>query len=90
MDIPHRLRCLFSGTIEEHADSYTIEIPAQEIQLDNVQSNETYRVAIPSASTQSGSAENESLPSQNQQQASPRPPIEEGETRTVEIEDIGD
>lgn len=90
MEIPSRLRCLFSGAIEEHADSYTIEIPAQEIQLDNIQPNETYRVAILSASTQSGPAEKESIPSQEQQQASPRPPVEEGETRTVEIEDIGD
>jgi predicted RNA-binding protein with TRAM domain len=90
MEIPNHLRCLFSGTIEEHADSYTIEIPAQEIQLDNVQPNETYRVAMLSASTQSDLTDKESVPSQKQQQASPRPPVEEGETRTVEIGDIGD
>jgi predicted RNA-binding protein with TRAM domain len=90
MEIPHHLRCLFSGTVEENADSYTIEVPTQEVQLDNIQPNGTYRVAMLAASTQSDPNEKESNPSQEQQQVSPRPPVEEGETRTVEIEDIGD
>ena len=90
MEIPQRLRCLFSGTVEENADLYTIKVPTQEVQLDNIHPNGTYRVAMLSASTQSGSDKKESNSSQEQQQASPRPPVEEGETRTVEIEDIGD
>ena len=88
MEIPDQLRCLFSATVEERDGSYVIEVPEQEIQLGELKTGETYRVAVlPSSSTgESNDTENNSQP----EQGSPEPPVEEGETRTVEIENIGD
>lgn len=37
MEIPEQLRCLFSARIEEQDESYLIEVPAQELRLDNIQ-----------------------------------------------------
>ncbi|WP_146418415.1 TRAM domain-containing protein [Haloarcula hispanica] len=88
MDIPAQLRCLFSATIEERDDSYVIEVPAQELRLGDLQQGETYRAAFLSASANDDTeqASTESQPEHRQ----PKPPVEEGEQRTVEIEDIGD
>jgi predicted RNA-binding protein with TRAM domain len=90
MEIPPQLRCLFSGTIEERADSYVIEVPADEIQLNNVRLDKSYRVGILPETTQSNGGDNETQSRHERDHAAPTPPVEEGETRTVEIEDIGD
>ncbi|WP_424005570.1 TRAM domain-containing protein (plasmid) [Haloarcula salina] len=88
MDIPTQLRCLFAATVEERDDSYVIEVPAKELRLGDLQQGETYRVALLSASTDDDTeqANTESQP----ERRPPKPPVEEGEQRTVEIEDIGD
>jgi predicted RNA-binding protein with TRAM domain len=90
MEIPQRLRCLFSATVEDQDDSYVIRIPTDEIQLGSIQQDETVRVAVLPSQTQSSTDEEINKSRQEPQQDSPKPPVEEGETRTVEIEDIGD
>ncbi|WP_302080143.1 TRAM domain-containing protein [Salinibaculum rarum] len=88
MEISDQLRCLFSATVEERDDSYVLEVPEQEIRLGDIQQGETYRVAVlPSPSTDDAS-DTETQP--ERKRGPPKPPVEEGETRTVEIEDIGD
>lgn len=88
MDIPSQLRCLFSGTVEERADSYVIEVPKQELQTGTLQANEMYRVALLSLPADTGSQQSAQKP---QKEREPRtPPVEEGEQRTVDIEDLGD
>lgn len=88
MEISDQLRTLFSATVEERDGSYVIEVPEQEIQLGGIQAGETYRVAVlPSSST---SEANDTESNSQPEQVSPEPPVEEGETRTVEIENIGD
>jgi predicted RNA-binding protein with TRAM domain len=88
MEISEELRCLFSGKVEERDGSYVVEIPEQELRLGDLQAEETYRVAVlPSSAT--NEANNTDTDSQSEQ-APQTPPVEEGEQRTVEIEDIGD
>jgi len=88
MEISEELRCLFSGKVEERDGSYVVEIPEQELRLGNLQAEETYRVAVlPSSATNKANNTNTDLQSE---QAPQTPPVEEGEQRTVEIEDIGD
>ncbi|MDR5673869.1 TRAM domain-containing protein [Halalkaliarchaeum sp. AArc-GB] len=88
MDISEQLQCLFSGKVEERNGSYMIEIPEQELRLGNLETDETYRIAVLSSSTTSETNTTDADP--QPQRASQTPPVEEGEQRTVEIEDIGD
>ncbi|WP_198951593.1 TRAM domain-containing protein [Halorubrum salipaludis] len=88
MEIPEQLHCLFSGSVDERNGSYVIEVPEQELRLGDLVAGETYRVAVlPSPTT---SETNKSDADPQPQQTSQTPPVEEGEQRTVEIEDIGD
>ena len=87
MDIPAQLQCLFSASIEERKNSYVVEIPNQEIDLGSLRQDKTYRVAFLSAiadiETEPPSSESHS------EGKPPEPPVEEGEQRTVDIENIG-
>lgn len=88
MDIPAQLRCLFSASIEERENSYVVEVPDQELRLGDLQQGETYRVAFLSVPTDT---ETEPPSSESHREREPpEPPVEEGEQRTVDIEDIGD
>lgn len=86
MELPDQLRCLFSATVEERGDSYVIEVPDREIQLGDIQNGETYRVAMLSSSATTDTEEADT----DTEQSLPTPPVEEGETRTVEIESLGE
>lgn len=88
MDIPAQLRCLFAATVEERDDSYVIEVPVQELRLGDLKQGEIYRVALLSASTDNDTEQAEKV-SQTEHRP-PKPPVEVGEQRTVEIENIGD
>ena len=91
MEISDQLCCLFSGTIGKQDESYRIKIPESEIQLNNLQEDQTYRVAIlPSPTTSDATTSKPtSEPAQDTHQQ-PEPPVKEGDQRTVEIETIGD
>jgi predicted RNA-binding protein with TRAM domain len=88
MEISEQLRCLFSGEVEERNGSYVIEVPEQELRLGDLQADETYRVAVlpVPATNEANDTDTDPQPEQTPQ----TPPVEEGEQRTVEIEDIGD
>ncbi len=88
MDIPPQLRCLFAGTVEERNDSYVIEVPKQELQTGSLQAGAMYRVALLSYPTDSEPTQSET---ETQRERRPQtPPVNEGEQRTVDIEDLGD
>lgn len=88
MEIPDRLQCLFAAQVEKRDGSYVIEVPRREVQLESVQQGDTYQVALMPSSSNGEQAQTDtrSDPERDFQ----RPPVEEGETRRVEIEDIGD
>lgn len=92
VDIPDQLRCLFAADIEHNSGSYLIEIPKEEIEHGEVSPGETYRIGLLSQSaendrdkTSGGARSEKETPNE------PRtPPVEEGETRKVTIEGVGD
>lgn len=90
MEISEQLRCLFSAQIEQQGETYTVEIPKEELELGTINEGSTYRVAL--LSSQSVQETPTEKPQQTPQRDSntPEPPLEEGETRRVEIEEIGD
>ncbi|EMA31504.1 MULTISPECIES: TRAM domain-containing protein [Haloarcula] len=91
MDIPSQLHCLFAGTVEEHDDSYVIEVPKQELQAGSLQANAMYRVALLSHPTETESQQSETEPRRKRGSQEPQtPPVAEGEQRTVDIESLGD
>jgi predicted RNA-binding protein with TRAM domain len=88
MEIPDQLRCLFAAEIKETSDSYRITVPKQEVELGALTPGSTYKVAVLSHDADEHVSEDttKSHPTQNRSE----PPVAEGETRTVEIEDVGD
>ena len=93
MEISDRLRCLFTATVDDENDSYRIEIPSNELEMGAIQEGETYRVAFLPSSTSAGNNPKSSKatpePDGSAQEPS-GPPVKEGDTRTVEVADIGD
>ena len=90
MELSEELECLFSTSIEEQDGSYVIDVPERELQLGELRAGETYRVAVVSAPTRDESEQTERTETDSQEHEPPEPPVEEGETRNVEIEDIGE
>ncbi|TKR27997.1 TRAM domain-containing protein [Natronomonas salsuginis] len=88
MEISDQLRCVFSAQIEDQGGSYRLEVPEQEILLGDIQPGETYRVAIVSSPSNDSNEDTGTEP--ERERGPPEPPVEQGETRDVEIEDIGD
>ncbi|RLM42693.1 TRAM domain-containing protein [Haloarcula sp. Atlit-47R] len=117
------LHCLFTAPVEEHNDSYVIEIPKQEVELGTLASETLYRIALfePAAEAPTPQSPSQSSPeprSNSHSEPGPRsnsqsksetqsdsrsdkpgeepefepssPPVAEGETRVVEIDNIGD
>lgn len=94
MDLPNTLHCLFSATVEERDESYVVEVPKREIRVGSIDGGDTVRVGLfPPLSDgnpdQAGSEQDKQAGS-DQQPAPPDQPLDVGETRTVDIESIGD
>jgi len=83
LDISGKLLCLVSSRVEERDGSYVVEIPESEVENGNVEEGELYSVGIIGESEGEGGGDRVGGGSQLQ------PPVEEGEIRYVEIEDIG-
>lgn len=84
IEIPDQLRCLYTAELEERNGSYVIEVPRGELHQGDLQQGETYRIAILDIPNREGIQQKP-----EREQAAPRPPVEEGDVRQVEIEDIG-
>jgi predicted RNA-binding protein with TRAM domain len=87
MEISNKLLCLFSAEVDSDGERYVIEVPKRELETGSITDGETYRVALISTETddQSDDAESETTTAPGE----PQPPVEAGEIRYVEIEDIG-
>jgi len=86
LEISDELLCLFSADVTVEDDRYLVEVPRREVETGAVEAGGTYRVALISADIEAATdepADSETPPDQ------PQPPVEPGETRYVEIEDIG-
>jgi predicted RNA-binding protein with TRAM domain len=82
LEISNKLLCLFSAEVSDEGDRYTVEVPRREVEKGSVSPDGTYRVALISADV-------EGTTSTTEEPAEPQPPVEPGEIRYVEIEDIG-
>ncbi|MEZ3143271.1 TRAM domain-containing protein [Halobaculum sp. MBLA0143] len=84
MEISDELICLFSAEIETNGDSYVVEVPRREVETGSVQPGETHRVALiersESDDTDDGGESTDD---------GPQPPVDQGEIRYVEVEDLG-
>ncbi|MDX1747483.1 MAG: TRAM domain-containing protein, partial [Halobacteriales archaeon] len=84
MEISEKLLCLFNAEVTTQDDEYIVTIPRREIDTGSVELGEVYRVALISRDAdQETETTTETPPSQ------PQPPVEEGEIRYVEVEDLG-
>ena len=88
MEISDKLLCLFSERIRSEDGTYVIEVPQREIETGSVDPDETYRVALISRE-RSASTDTEESETEAPSSSEPQPPVEAGEIRYVEIEDIG-
>ncbi len=89
VEISEKLLCLFSTEVSAEEDRYVIEVPRQEVETGDIDPEEVYRVALISRD-ESTDTEGTTTPAQPQSAPSePQPPVDVGETRYVEIEDIG-
>lgn len=86
MEISEKLLCLFSAEVSANGDTYTVEVPRREIETGSIDPGETYRVALISATDDSQST---TSTTPDQVSGQPQPPVEGGEIRYVEIEDLG-
>ncbi|WP_137283585.1 TRAM domain-containing protein [Halorussus salinisoli] len=90
MEISDKLLCLFSADVTIEDDKYVVEVPRREIETGSVEPGETYRVALISDDSDSSTqSESQSQSKSSSAPSEPQPPVEEGEIRYVEVEDIG-
>ncbi|MFB6127613.1 MAG: TRAM domain-containing protein [Halolamina sp.] len=84
MEISDKLLCLFSADVRAENDRYVVEVPRREVDDGAVDPGDTYRVALISRDRQetTDTADHDAGDG-------PQPPVEPGEIRYVEIEDIG-
>jgi predicted RNA-binding protein with TRAM domain len=85
LEISNKLLCLFSATVSPDGDKYVIEVPKREIETGSVDPDQTYRVALIAADVE----ESQEASTEETAPSEPQPPVEPGEIRYVEIEDIG-
>ncbi|WP_226040259.1 TRAM domain-containing protein [Natrinema sp. DC36] len=89
MEISEKLLCLFSTDVSEEEDRYVIEVPRQEIETGDIDPGEVYRVALISREDEASTDEGTATATAQSAPSEPQPPVDVGETRYVEIEDIG-
>jgi predicted RNA-binding protein with TRAM domain len=87
VEISDKLLCLFSERVREEDGTYVIEVPQREIETGSVDPDEIYRVALISRDRSESTESTES--GTDAPSSEPQPPVEAGEIRYVEIEDIG-
>ncbi len=87
MEISNKLLCLFSAEVTQDGGRYVVEVPSREIETGSVDPSGTYRVALIQA--EEAEADDEGTSSGGGPPSEPQPPVEPGEIRYVEIEDIG-
>ncbi|CCQ32712.1 trans-aconitate 2-methyltransferase protein [Halorhabdus tiamatea SARL4B] len=85
MEISEQLLCLFSAEVTAEDDRYVVEVPRREVDTGSIEAGETYRIAVISGEEES----TDEQPSTDTAPSEPQPPVETGEIRYVEIEDIG-
>jgi predicted RNA-binding protein with TRAM domain len=87
MEISEKLLCLFNAEVEADEDGYTVEVPRREVDNGTVDPGDVYRVALVAREDQE--SDSDDTGSSAATSGDPQPPVEEGEIRYVEVEDLG-
>lgn len=95
MKIDDGLLTLFHGQVTTSEDTYRIQIPESEVESGALTEDDIYRVAMLQVGEEAGSSTNsikERQPKDNEitETQEPRPPVSEGEHRSVHIESEGE
>jgi predicted RNA-binding protein with TRAM domain len=85
MEISEKLLCLFSAEVSQEGDRYVVEVPRREVETGSIDPDETYRVALIATAAEEG----EETATTTTAPGEPQPPVEVGEIRYVEVEDLG-
>lgn len=83
------LLCMFTGKVKELDGSYYVEIPEQEVEYGNIDVGSAVSLSVSPPQTGTHSNNNHNT-SNNSQYNNLEPPVEQGDLREVEIEDMGD
>jgi predicted RNA-binding protein with TRAM domain len=94
VEIPDQLECLFSASVDQHGDSYRIEVPRSEFEQGTVSTDEPYRVAILPKTPQNDPTDahhrdDSASPADSMAGDSQTPPVAEGDVREVTVETMG-
>ncbi|SHG56265.1 TRAM domain-containing protein [Halobaculum gomorrense] len=89
MEISDELICLFSAEVREDGDRYTIEIPKREVDAGSIDLGDVYRVALIERDAVDKEGSGAAATGSTATTDGPQPPVERGEIRYVEIEDLG-
>ncbi|WP_049982493.1 TRAM domain-containing protein [Halorubrum sp. BV1] len=92
MEISEKLLCLFSADVREEDGEYVVDVPRREVETGSLEPGETYRVALVARSESDESAaadDGDGDIAASRSDDGPQPPVEPGEMRYVEIEDLG-
>ena len=85
MEISDDLLCLFNAEVTVRDDEYVVSVPRREVEAGAVNPGDVYRVAL-IAARGGGDVDTGEGPATGDQ---PQPPVEPGEIRYVEVEDLG-
>jgi len=88
VELSDELLCLFSAEVTEDGDRYVVEVPRREVETGAVDDGRVYRVALIERDDAGGDSASTSTATASTTDG-PQPPVEPGEIRYVEIEDIG-
>ena len=80
-----QILCLFNAEIEKLGDDHVIRIPNEEVEREGLNEGEEYRVAFARIGDEIKFLDKK----KNIPNNGPQPPVEKGEIRYVEIEDLG-
>jgi predicted RNA-binding protein with TRAM domain len=89
VEISDKLLCLFNTDVRAEDDRYVVEVPKREVESGTVEPGETYRVALISREAVESDESTDTSTASTTPSSEPQPPVEVGELRYVEIEDIG-
>lgn len=83
MEMSNKLLCLFNAEVTVADGEYVVPVPTREIETGTIEPGETYRIALVERHIPDDTPTPETAPGE------PQPPVEPGEIRYVEIEDLG-
>jgi len=89
MDISEELTCLFTAEVEEHGQSYVLEVPKQEVDVGYVDPTEDYQVALVGTAEAFTTRSSESSDTHDQQPETDQPPVSKRRNSGCRISELG-